>query len=167
LPCLLWERVKGWWPQASDAGSVLVAIHDSARPLVRQEDVRRCFADALEVRQLRLDPHTLKAHMHVMGQLQIHQEPRVREGRPSGVISCAWRSAGGGCSAGSACEAHHQGGGWGQERGEDSRTRNSVGGADAPGERRQGSQTLCSKPPVIVAMHMQNVLNALHAHPRP
>ena len=27
-----------------------MAIHDSARPLVKEDDVRKCFMDALEVR---------------------------------------------------------------------------------------------------------------------
>jgi 2-C-methyl-D-erythritol 4-phosphate cytidylyltransferase len=31
------------------AGAQLVAIHDSARPLVGAEDVRACFKDALKV----------------------------------------------------------------------------------------------------------------------
>ena len=35
--------------QACRPGATLVAIHDSARPLVRQDDVQRCMADALEV----------------------------------------------------------------------------------------------------------------------
>ncbi len=31
-------------------GAALVAIHDSARPLVTAEDTRKCMQDALEVR---------------------------------------------------------------------------------------------------------------------
>ena len=36
--------------QEIDSGAELVAIHDSARPLVTAEDTMRCFQDALEVR---------------------------------------------------------------------------------------------------------------------
>ena len=36
--------------QASNRESALVAIHDSARPLVRQEDVERCLQDGMLVR---------------------------------------------------------------------------------------------------------------------
>ena len=35
--------------QAIRPGATLVAIHDSARPLVQADDVRKCFADALQV----------------------------------------------------------------------------------------------------------------------
>ena len=38
--------------QASNQEAALVAIHDSARPLVKAEDVKRCLEDALEVRPL-------------------------------------------------------------------------------------------------------------------
>ena len=34
----------------SSQDAALVAIHDSARPLVKAEDVRKCLGDALEVR---------------------------------------------------------------------------------------------------------------------
>ena len=33
----------------SSQDAALVAIHDSARPLVKAEDVRKCLKDALEV----------------------------------------------------------------------------------------------------------------------
>ncbi len=36
--------------QAIRPAAELVAIHDSARPLVEEADVRRCLLDALEVR---------------------------------------------------------------------------------------------------------------------
>ena len=35
--------------QAIRPGATLVAIHDSARPLVQADDVRKCMADALQV----------------------------------------------------------------------------------------------------------------------
>ena len=40
--------------QAIRPGAVLVAIHDSARPLVQADDVRKCMADALQVLQAQL-----------------------------------------------------------------------------------------------------------------
>lgn len=41
--------------QACSPGATLVAIHDSARPLVKEADVQRCLQDALEV-QSKLKP---------------------------------------------------------------------------------------------------------------
>ena len=38
------------WLQVSNQDAALVAIHDSARPLVKADDVRKCLEDALEVR---------------------------------------------------------------------------------------------------------------------
>lgn len=40
--------------QAIRPGATLVAIHDSARPLVQADDVRKCMADALEVAKIPL-----------------------------------------------------------------------------------------------------------------
>lgn len=34
--------------------AALVAIHDSARPLVQADDVRKCLLDALQARLLRI-----------------------------------------------------------------------------------------------------------------
>ena len=47
--CFNFSHIVNKLMQASNPDSVLVAIHDSARPLVTKADVRRCLHDGLEV----------------------------------------------------------------------------------------------------------------------
>ena len=49
--------------QQVDAAAALVAVHDSARPLVTPQDALRCFADALEVCAALLAPRLGRGEM--------------------------------------------------------------------------------------------------------
>lgn len=57
--------------QAVAASAALVAVHDSARPLVREEDVRRCMEDAMQ---------------HGAAVLGVPVKPTIKEVGPDGMV---------------------------------------------------------------------------------
>lgn len=107
--------------QASNPDSVLVAIHDSARPLVTINDVRRCLKDGVEVRICLNRNHSIVSCNHIdtrNGADTIlapknhgSRQPCLHACMQDVALMCQFLYAGGCCSARSASEAHNKGGG--------------------------------------------------------